>query len=192
MATVGSGKVCESVKLPPDVDRDEWIAAKVHSIYEEVIQIVNLLEDLCSEESCPCMNAGKHWTWKWADERNKKPQALSAPSYMRRLVAYADEKLQSEDWIPMEGDPFPDDFTSKMSLLVKRFFRVYAHAYLSHIEPIRAYGADGHLNCRFKHLLAFSQEFGLLTAEDMAPLKDLIGKFGEAHAASPKVTEPSQ
>lgn len=173
-ASIGTQEVVQSVKLPPGVDKNVWIASQVLGIFEEVSQIVSLLDGLCTEECCPHMNAGKDVVYSWADEKNPEPVQLSAPCYMQKLLEYAYEQLSN---LPGEDEPFPSDFKGKMGTLLKRFFRVYAHAYLSHAEPIKLYEAEAHINLRFKHYLALVTEFKLVAKRDMAPLAELIGNF---------------
>lgn len=176
-ATLDSAEVRESVRLPPGVDEDEWIAAQVLGIYEEVSLVVNLLEDVCTEDTCPCMNAGKHVTYSWADERNRRPVDLSAPCYMQTLVEYAFDMLSDPSLIPQDGTPFPREFRGKMGMLLKRFFRVYAHAYIVHFEMIQRLEAEAHLNMFFKHYMAFVVEFSLVSKSDMLPLNEMIEKW---------------
>mmetsp|Transcript_62811 Transcript_62811/g.187289 ORF Transcript_62811/g.187289 Transcript_62811/m.187289 type:complete len:259 (-) Transcript_62811:8-784(-) len=182
-ATLDSANVRQSVKLPPGVKEDEWIASQALGIYEEVCLVVSLLEDMCSEESCPCMTAGKHMTYSWADERNPKPVSVSAPDYMRKLVDYAWQKLSDGQLIPkVDGQEFPEDFKQEVHLLMKRFFRVYAHAYIHHFEEIREVKAEAHLNMFLKHFLAFVAEFKLVSGRDMLPLKGLVEKWSKQEA----------
>jgi len=173
-ASIGTQEVVQSVKLPPGVDKNVWIASQVLGIFEEVSQIVSLLDGICTEECCPHMNAGKDVVYSWADEKNPQAVQLSAPCYMRTLLDYAYEQLSN---LPGEDEPFPTDFKGKMGTLLKRFFRVYAHAYLSHAAPIKLYEAEAHLNLRFKHFLALVTEFKLVAKRDMGPLAELIGNF---------------
>eukprot|EP00429_Kryptoperidinium_foliaceum_P119092 CAMPEP_0176317044 /NCGR_PEP_ID=MMETSP0121_2-20121125/69042_1 /TAXON_ID=160619 /ORGANISM="Kryptoperidinium foliaceum, Strain CCMP 1326" /LENGTH=246 /DNA_ID=CAMNT_0017659267 /DNA_START=27 /DNA_END=767 /DNA_ORIENTATION=+ len=178
-ATIGSAAVRDSVKLPPGIDIDEWIASQLVGIYEEVVQIISVLEAVCSEESCPRMSAGKHTHYSWADAVTPFPQPLSAPDYTRRLAMFAELRLSDRSLLPVDGSRFPPQFREIASTLCKRFFRVYAHAYLSHFQVIRDHGAEGHLNCCYKHFLFFVMEFCLVAKEDMQPLWDLSERFLE-------------
>lgn len=192
-ATIDSAAVRDSVKLPPGIDTDEWIASQLVGIYEEVVQLINVLEDVCSEESCPRMSAGKHTHYSWADEANPVPQQVSATEYMRRLAVYAEERLGDRALLPVDGSAFPPQFRQVASTLCKRFFRVYAHAYLSHFQVVRDHGAEGHLNCCYKHFLFFVMEFRLVSKGDMQPLWDLSERFLEQDAQKQgKAASPSR
>jgi len=182
-ATLDSTEVQESVKKPAGVREEEWMAAQVLGILEEVQLTVSLLEDMCTEESCPCMNAGKHFTYAWADEKSKQPVDLPAPRYMERLIAHAADILSDPACVPADGTAFPRDFKPKVSMLVKRFFRVYAHMYLSHFAEIQELGLEAHMNMFLKHLMAFGGEFKLMRREDIAPLSELLEQWNCAMPA---------
>lgn len=176
-ASLGTADVRASVKKPTHVDEDTWIAAKTKGVFDEVVRVVSLTDDLCTDETCPCMCAGKNTKYSWADEANPKPIQLTAPQYMRVLVEWVDAKLCSKDLIPLDGSPFPRNLRSNLSVILRRVFRVYAHVYHHHLEPIRSCGAEAHLNCSFKHFLYFVLTFRLVTRAEMAPLDSLIKKM---------------
>ena len=72
------------------------------------------------------------------------------------------------------GTPFPKNFQSIVKTIFKRLFRVYAHIYHSHFQKITSLGAEAHLNTCFKHFIYFVDEFKLIEAKELEPLKDLI------------------
>jgi len=176
-ATLNTTDVREAVKLPPGMKEEEWIASHVLGIYEEVVQTMTLLEEMCTDDTCPSMNAGKYVTYAWTDGKNGRPQKLAACDYMRRLAEDAYQKLADRTLIPIDGSPFPPEFRDEMKQLLKRLFRVYAHTYLQHFQIIRESGAEAHLNCCFKRFLFFVTEFNLVSRAEMSPLNDLIKKF---------------
>lgn len=179
-ATLNSSGVYDSIQLPPGIREEDWIAGQVFGLYEEVVRAVSLLEDICDVESSTCrvMNAGRTVQYHWADNRNPEPQALSAPEYMRTLIEYAHEVLTDPNIVPIDGQPMPKCFRAAMTMLLKRFFRVYAHAYICHFREISELcGVEAHLNFCFKRFLLVVLEFNLVKREDMAPLEDLIVKF---------------
>jgi len=175
--TVGSGDVHASVELPEGVEENQWIASKLLALNDEVVNLVNLLLNMCSNVTCPRMTAGKHASYSWADETHPVPQPLSAPEYMRTLAVYAEERLSDRSLLPVDGSPLPPRFLDFAKTLCKRFFRVYAHAYLSHFQGIRDCGAEGTLNSNYKHFLFFVMEFHLVSSQDMYPLSQLSDRF---------------
>lgn len=179
-ATIGSGAILESVKLPEGTNKENFIASHVFTVYEEVARLVSVLEEVCDSESCPTMSAGKHVTYRWADEEHPCPLALSAPDYMRTLVEYAHNTLAKPEHFSEDGELVWSQFEPCMKTLLKRFFRVYAHAYITHFGSIRQLGVEGHLNSSFKHFIFFSREFELVSPGETHPLKQLITKFVNA------------
>jgi len=173
-ATLNAAAACEAVKLPVGIDENEWIAAQMVGIFEEVCNLVSVLDDLCT---CPRMSAGKHVHYSWADETNPQPRALTATQYMNTLVTYAESHLKDRELLPIDNAPFPPRFRQVMQTLCKRFFRVYAHAFLSHFQEISEGGVEAELNFCFKHFLQFVLEFDLVDRRDMQPLEQLIQKF---------------
>jgi MOB kinase activator 1 len=176
-ATLGTADLRESVKLPAGIGEDEWIAAKMIGIFDEVEMTVSLLDDLCNETDCPTMQAGKKTCYTWADEETPTPVNLPAKVYMNTLVSYGNKMLSNQKIVPTDGSAFPSRFRPTMKLLLKRFFRVYAHMYLHHFNDIVAHDLEAHVNCCFKHFLYFVLEFDLVSMEDMNPLLGLIQKF---------------
>lgn len=185
-ATLGTATVRESVKLPRGIDRNEWVASMMFSIMEEVVQLVSLMDGLCTEDTCARMTAGKYTSYSWADEKHPIPCQLSAPEYMRTLVAYAEARMADRSVVPIDGSPFPPEFEEMVRTLCKRFFRVYAHVYLSHFQLIHENGVEAHVNCLFKRFLYFVKEFNLVSAQDMQPLAQLIANFIESDAKKDK------
>mmetsp|Transcript_156911 Transcript_156911/g.273126 ORF Transcript_156911/g.273126 Transcript_156911/m.273126 type:complete len:268 (+) Transcript_156911:96-899(+) len=181
-ATLNNAELNDSVKLPAGVGEDEWIAAQVLGIFEEVEFVVSLLDDLCTETSCPAMSAGKQVAYKWQDdEEYKVPTKMPACKYMNLLISYVKKTLGNEQIVPTDGSPFPKHFKEEMGIILKRLFRVYAHAYLHHFREIRELQAEAHLNFCFKHFMFFVKEFNLVKMEDMAPLAKLMQKFEAQH-----------
>ncbi|CAE8628295.1 unnamed protein product [Polarella glacialis] len=184
--TLQTADVRESVKKPHGVDEATWIATQTRTIFEEVVRVVSFIEDICTEETCKTMCAGKCVVYSWAQEDNMKPVRLSAPQYMRQLIDWAHCKLNDEAIMPTNGGAMPKNLKDNLSQILRRLFRVYAHAYLHHFQPIHDCGAEAHVNCMFKHFLFFVLEFKLVGMEDMLPLAALIKKFKEAADAEKK------
>jgi len=176
-ATLGNDKFLLGVKLPYRTLRKEWIASKMVSMYTEVGYVISALDVFCTAESCPVMRAGRHWAYAWADETNRDPVNMPAMQYMFTLLQYTHNTLSNPRIVPLDGSPYPDDWLPRMRLLMKRIFRVYAHAYIHHFEKFQEHEAEAHLNHLFKHFLFFALEFQLVDEKDMEPLKDLIAKF---------------
>lgn len=73
------------------------------------------------------------------------------------------------------GVPFPKSFSSLVSQMFKRLFRVYAHIYCHHYHVVHHLGLEPHLNTSFKHYVLFIDEHGLASGKDYwGPLGDLV------------------
>jgi MOB kinase activator 1 len=180
-ATLGtSAEVRAGVKLPPRTDRDSWIAAQLLILFENAQFMAAMLsseEVNCNDESCPLMGAGDYVNYYWSDETSRHPVELSAPDYIQKLLDYTFSKLHDQAVVPTDGSPFPADFEKTASKLVKRIYRIYAHAYMSHFEEFRENEVEAELNSFFKHLLCFAEEFDLMQDKDFSPLEQLIRTF---------------
>jgi hypothetical protein len=96
-----------------------------------------------------------------------KPTPMTAPEYIDILFEWAESQLNDENIFPIQfGQQFPKDFKKRVSTLFKRFFRVYAHIYHSHLSDIEKLGADAHLNTCFKHFMFFVLEFQVRLAAE--------------------------
>merc|ERR1719235_2093935 len=132
------------------------------------------------------MSAGNSVHYSWPDEANNCTQDLCAIDYMYNTVTWGFEKLTDPTLIPRDGGktPIPHErFYNEVRTIMRRFFRVYAHAYLSHFGDLRAVGGEqgkeleGCLNFCFKHFIFIAKEFDLVEEADMVPLSELIVKF---------------
>ena len=79
-ATLNSGlDLREAVKLPDDEEYHDWIAVHVVDFFNRINIIYGTVCEFCTDASCPVMSGGPKFEYYWADEVQKKPQALPAP-----------------------------------------------------------------------------------------------------------------
>jgi MOB kinase activator 1 len=180
-ATLGGGELRKTVKLPDGEDVNEWIAVNTVHFYNAANMIYGTCTEFCTDESCPIMSAGPKYEYLWKDGvKYKKPTKVSAPVYIDNLLNWVNEQISDPKLFPVdERAQFPKNFMSQVKQIYKRLFRLYAHIYYSHIDNIRAIGANAHLNTCFKHFVYFILEFNLVEDEEMAPLRKLISKFSK-------------
>mmetsp|Transcript_106325 Transcript_106325/g.300820 ORF Transcript_106325/g.300820 Transcript_106325/m.300820 type:complete len:225 (+) Transcript_106325:105-779(+) len=181
-ATLNSEGVRASVRLPPGVAPDEWIAAQFLGLYTESALLLEVLEDFCT---CDCMCAGKDVQYTWMDEATGRSLSLTAVDYTRELTAAIRTLLSNRALVPQDGTPFPREFRPLATRLLKRLFRLYAHCYIHHFSEFRRFEAEAYLNLCFKHFLFFVLEFDLVSKMDMAPLSTLIKRFESSAAPEP-------
>ena len=178
--TLGSGNLRLAVALPEGEDLNEWLAMKTVDLFNEVHLVHGMLSDFCTDHSCPVMNAGSLFEYKWADGRQyKTPTAMSAPKYCSTLLAWVQAQLDDERLFPTApGAAFPPNFRREtVSNIFRRLFRVYGHIYHSHLERVVELTFEAHLNSCFKHLMYFVLTFDLVRTEELQPLQPLIAKL---------------
>eukprot|EP00435_Cladocopium_sp_Y103_P005476 s1628_g1.t2 len=173
--TLGTAQLREAVKCPPSVDEETWIASQMKEIFLEVVRMVHFLTSFCDDTTCPRMCAGDA-EYKWA-EVDGSVSWMPAARYMSRLIEDVDQRLIDESLIPTDGSPMPRHLRPELETMLRRLFRVYAHAYIHHFRTIQDCGAEAHVNCSFKHFLFFVLEFQLVRMDEMLPLEGLIRKF---------------
>jgi len=64
-----------------------------------------------------------------------------------------------------------------VSVLARRWFRIYAHYYYCHWEQVSALSLGDDLNAQFKVYYLFANEFNLISEQDLSPLQPLIDYF---------------
>ncbi|KAJ5068610.1 mob kinase activator 1b [Anaeramoeba ignava] len=177
-ATLGSGNLKLAVMLPEGEDLHEWLAVNTVDFFNQINMLYGTITEYCTEQSCPVMSAGPKYEYHWADEQQKKPQKLSAPDYINRLMNWVQDLLDNENIFPSRmGYSFPKNFTTVVKTIFKRLFRVYAHMYHHHFQDITKLGEEAHLNTSFKHFMYFVREFKLIKKNELVPLRELIHKL---------------
>uniref|UniRef100_A0A8C4VV91 MOB kinase activator 1B n=1 Tax=Gopherus evgoodei TaxID=1825980 RepID=A0A8C4VV91_9SAUR len=169
-ATLGSGNLRMAVMLPEGEDLNEWVA--VNS---------KLTDHFYMRWAVICLSFlfQSRYEYHWADGTNiKKPIKCSAPKYIDYLMTWVQDQLDDETLFPSKiGVPFPKNFMSVAKTILKRLFRVYAHIYHQHFDPVIQLQEEAHLNTSFKHFIFFVQEFNLIDRRELAPLQELIEKL---------------
>jgi len=166
----------EAVKVPPSQDKNEWIAMQMMELYNTMNLILPFTIDVCTDVTCPTMNASGGLKYLWADETIKKPIEVTAPQYIQHLLDWIDSKFDDPELFPLEGK-FPKNFTSEIKVITKRMFRVYSHIFHAHHQYIKSVGSDAHVNTCFKHFYFFIDEFQLMDPADYEPMKPVIDRL---------------
>jgi len=177
--TLGSGDLQQAVELPSGEDLNEWLAVNVISFYNEINILYGVLAEFCTEENCPIMSAGPKYEYLWADRNESKSSGrISAKAYIDFLMSWTESQLNNESVFPIkENVPFPSNFIKIVKIIVKRFFRVYAHIYHSHFHHLMSLGLECHTNTSFKHFIFFVDKFDLIEEKELEPLAELIRRL---------------
>lgn len=136
-----------------------------------------MFAEVCTKDSCPVMNAGPKYEYRWADRvKVKKPIRCSAPEYVDYLLSWIQDLTDDEDVFPQQiGKDFPKNFISTVKDIFRRLFRVYAHLYYEHSKDIEV--AQAHLNTALRHFIFFVEEFDLIDKKQLEPLAPLIQEW---------------
>uniref|UniRef100_A0A914GWK1 Uncharacterized protein n=1 Tax=Globodera rostochiensis TaxID=31243 RepID=A0A914GWK1_GLORO len=177
-ATLGSGNLRDVVQLPPGEDLNEWMAANIVDLYNQVSMLYGTIAEHCTANSCPRMTAGAQHEYFWSDSKGVLMEPCPANLYIEYLLSWVQEELDDESIFPSQiGRPFPSNFMHIAQAIVKRLFRIYAHIYHEHFGLIEQLKAVEHMNTSFKHFMLFVNEFNLIDRRQLAPLQELIDKL---------------
>lgn len=176
MTLRGSVHEFDRVALPEGENLNEWLAFHTLHFFEAAILINGTLQEACTRESCPEMNAGPKYKYLWADgSRVKSPIDVPAPEYIDLMFTWIDEQVNDTKIFPEDQDvKFPRVFKSVVRKIFSRLFRLYAHIYRNHMKDVAAVGAEAHLNSCFRHFIQFVKEFKLLQEKEMKPLETVM------------------
>ena len=128
-----------------------WIASQMKEIFLEVVRMVHFLSEVCTDASCPRMCAGPPHAsrvglrgdsveYRWAEEDG--PKSMPAAKYMHRLLEDVDVSLVDEALLPRDGSPMPPHLRPTLSTMLRRLFRVYAHACAKPLRPTELGGTS--------------------------------------------------
>ncbi|CAG7910797.1 unnamed protein product [Brassica rapa] len=177
-ATLVSYNLREAVKLPYGEDINQWLAIHTIDFYNQVNVLYATLKEFCTTTTCPIMNAGSLYEYRWADGiAIKKPITVSAPEYVGYLMNWIVTQIDNETIFPQTPEAtFPPNFKDFVKVILKRLFRVYAHIYHCHFQNVVNLKEEAHLNTCFEHLVLFTSEYQLIDEAEMEPLKELVGE----------------
>lgn len=80
-------------------------------------------------------------------------------------------------FIYLLGVPFPKNFMSVAKTILKRLFRVYAHIYHQHFDPVIQLQEEAHLNTSFKHFIFFVQVSSITRSFLLSKSSYIWGKY---------------
>jgi len=178
--TAGNVHYRKDVELPEGADPGEWLA--MHTV-ERLSDLQEALQDVfehCTPSSCPTMNAGDRYEFRWSSEWEPAPKTVSAPEYYYKCMFWVQMLMNDPKMFPETLDQsFPINFREIVSEIMKRLFRIYAHIYSRHAYDVKRAGSshESHLNSSFKLFYYFCERFSLLKEEDFKPLADFIIKM---------------
>lgn len=93
-ATLGKGNVYEAVRLPEGEDIREWLAVNTVDMYNAVSALYMMLQDYCSDETCPTMSAGHKVRWPCCAEACRR--SSTAGTALMRQAFWCGHKLWTQ------------------------------------------------------------------------------------------------
>ena len=178
-ATLNAGDFSESLKLPPNTDLNDWLAANIVDFFNELCVVTENVLEYCNEETCPTMSASEKYQYLWADGKNyKTPTKLPARQYIELLYEWVLNLFDDQNVFPPDPTvPFPKNFKDVIKQITKRLFRVYAHIYHHHLEDVRRLNIEAHFNTAFRHFYTFIEQYNLMPRNELEPLRQVILSF---------------
>ena len=168
----------EAIKLPSETGEIEWLFCNLNQLFDETISSYQQCHSFCTNEICKEMTAGEKYKFLWADKPNTKPINLTAPDYIYKLFEWIDDELSEFSDI----STLPKSFKNKVSVIMRRLLRVYAHIYYCHADKVKLLGISKEINNTFYHLVFFILEFKLCTQQQLEPIQKFIEKICEINS----------
>lgn len=164
-----------AVKLPERQGESEWIAINLYEFHKQICLLFRTISEYCTRDSCPKMTAGKcqyHWL---SGPQNQISVEYTASQYINYLLDSVQEQLDDERLFPTSPRAeFPENFKDICKTIAKRLLRVYGHIHHHHIDRVRRFNEEAHMNTGLKHFIYFVIEFDLVTKDHLEPVRDWI------------------
>lgn len=133
-----------------EADSLVWQYEHLRQFVIEFNQLLVVLGDDCTPETCPKMTASNEWQYLCAAHR--KPQDCAALDYMTHTIDSSTGLLTSAKHFasrshvpPMSGKYFQS--------MARRLYRIFAHVYYHHRHVFDEVEAGTHLCARFSHFV---------------------------------------
>ena len=119
---------------------------------------------------------------KYLESRHFRPETLKPRNFKffrtpRNCKCDNFSENMTRRFIYFSDSPFPKNFVSVCRKILTRLFRVFVHVYIHHFDRIVALGAEAHVNTCYKHFYYFINEFNLISAKELEPLKEMTEKI---------------
>jgi MOB kinase activator 1 len=162
------------VTIEDGEDPNECLARNVTHVTHQLELIWGTISEFCTAENCPHMTAGQGYKYLWPSDTGPA-LPLSAPEYIKRLLSWVGAQLDDESIFPATpGAPFPENFKETVRNIMRRLFRIYAHCYYHHTENFQSLGVKTMLDSCFTYFVLLTDQFDLIDAEQLDPLRDPI------------------
>lgn len=145
------------------VDKNVWILEHLRRFLCELNLLCVFLDDECNVDTCPKMCATNDWEFLCA--AHAEPKKCCAMDYVVHTLVGFISLLSNPTHFPSRTKVSADS-AKYFSSVVRRLYRVFAHAYYHHKSAFDKFEAKTHLTERF---IQFSLKFGLMAANQLSP-----------------------
>lgn len=132
--------------LPEGRDPLAWRYEHFRQIVLELGSYVVALQPVCTPDSCQIMSAGDQ------EYVLATGESCSAPCYMARQLEHAEAALNNERNFPSRVN-YDERALKSLSSVMRRVYRIFAHAYYAHRDVFEKIEAERHL-CQRYHAYA--------------------------------------
>ncbi|KAI9500874.1 hypothetical protein GGI25_005020 [Coemansia spiralis] len=151
------------LQTPAGVEQISWLYEHMRQICIELGFYISMMHKECTERSCPVMRANET-TYYCAGHGHPRP--CSAIGYAVHTIDYAVQQLSSTSMVVWRaGETSMKHFQS----MVRRLYRIFAHAYFHHRELFEQQESATYLYARFVRLARKYE----LTPESLIIIPDL-------------------
>eukprot|EP01132_Coremiostelium_polycephalum_P009389 gene9389-11534_t len=142
--------------IPENQDKNVWQYEQIRQFTLELNQFTVLFKDICNQKSCPKMKATDDWLFLCAS--HKQTQECSAIDYIIHTLDSTSALLNSDKNFPQRIE-ISQASVKHFPSIMRRLYRIFAHAYYHHRELYDDFEAKTQLCQRF---VKFGLSYGLL------------------------------
>jgi hypothetical protein len=159
-----SAAIQASVALPDSVESPLWQYEHLRVIVAQTNFLCAELASVCTAETCPTMIATNDWEFLCAAHANK-PKKCCAIDYILHTLTGFTALLNNNELFPNRLT-VTERSAKYFSSIVRRLYRVYAHAYYHHRQQFDRVESKLHVCERF---VALTTTFGLMDKTTFSP-----------------------
>uniref|UniRef100_A0A0N5AEX5 Mob1/phocein family protein n=1 Tax=Syphacia muris TaxID=451379 RepID=A0A0N5AEX5_9BILA len=172
---------------PAGMDKNEWLASHILSLFENVNALCGTLSELCTPVSCPVMSYPGVQKVQWVDER-KKHHAYSAMQYIDCVMTFCEKTSKDEQLFPTKyGNSFSGNFEFHCRQVARYLWHCCGHLYSKHWDQLTVLNLRPQCSLVLGHLHMIAKLYGLLDSKDLTSLShttQLVSNFSQNGTAS--------
>jgi len=161
------------VELPHLVDENEWLATHTVGLFHNVNNLLEVMSEICTAETCPTMNGPYECVFNWQDDRGKSIR-VTAPQYFDFAMTWCQQRITNQEIFPTKfGDQFPFDYLINVKQIIEFIWVIICHIYHSHYVQIIELNVRDQLQMIFLHIFNLAEKYKLLPLDQLCKLQPL-------------------